>query len=146
MTPNWKQDLGQQGVQAALGAAFLFGGGTPPAKWLLSGVNPWLLAGLLYLGSGASLSLCRLARKTPPAKLPAGEWPWLAGAILAGTLRAARCRANRLSCRFVPQARGEDHMIGFLLEWSLQNRLFVLLARPGGVCLGNRRAPGDEGP
>jgi hypothetical protein len=46
----------------ALGAALLFGGGTPLAKWLLSSVNPWLLAGLLYLGSGAGLSLYRLVR------------------------------------------------------------------------------------
>jgi len=29
-----------------LGAALLFGGGTPLAKWLLSSVNPWQLAGI----------------------------------------------------------------------------------------------------
>ena len=40
------------GVGAALGAALLFGAGTPLAKMLLVGTDPWLLAGLLYLGSG----------------------------------------------------------------------------------------------
>ena len=84
MKPHWKHGLGHHGVGAALGAALLFGGGTPLAKWLLSSVDPWMLAGLLYLGSGAGLSLYRLARKTRPVKLPAGEWPWLAGAIVAG--------------------------------------------------------------
>jgi drug/metabolite transporter (DMT)-like permease len=69
---------------AALGAALLFGGGTPLAKWLLSSLNPWLLAGLLYLGSGAGLGLYRRVRNAPAGKLPPGEWAWLAGAILAG--------------------------------------------------------------
>ncbi len=81
---KWKLGLGQPGVLAALGAALLFGGGTPLAKWLLSNLSPWLLAGLLYLGSGMGLSLYRLVRNKPRVRLPSGEWPWLAGAILAG--------------------------------------------------------------
>ncbi len=40
------------GVGAALGAVLLFGAGTPLAKLLLVDTSPWLLAGLLYLGSG----------------------------------------------------------------------------------------------
>ena len=77
-------DIRQPGVLAALGAALLFGGSTPLAKWLLASIDPWLLAGLLYLGSGAGLSLYRLIRHAPPGRLAPGEWPWLAGAILAG--------------------------------------------------------------
>jgi drug/metabolite transporter (DMT)-like permease len=76
--------LRERGVLAALAAALLFGGGTPLAKWLLSSVNPWLLAGLLYLGSGVGLSTFRLVRRAPPARLPPGEWVWLAGAVLTG--------------------------------------------------------------
>lgn len=76
--------LNQPGVPAALAAALLFGGGTPFAKWLLAGVNPWLLAGLLYLGSGLGLSAYRIIRRAPRVRLPAGEWPWLIGAIGAG--------------------------------------------------------------
>ena len=81
---DWKYGLRQPGVMAALGAALLFGGGTPLAKWLLSSVNPWLLAGLLYLGSGGGLALYRLARHAPAGTLPPNEWRWLVGAILAG--------------------------------------------------------------
>jgi drug/metabolite transporter (DMT)-like permease len=73
------------GVGAALGAALLFGAGTPLAKLLLAGTSPWLLAGLLYLGSGLGLSLLRLFRRGEQrAKLVPGEWPWFAGAVLAG--------------------------------------------------------------
>lgn len=58
-----------QGVLAALGAALLFGGGIPIAKLLLGPVNPWLLAGLLYLGSGLGLALWRLLRNSATVHL-----------------------------------------------------------------------------
>ena len=74
----------QPGVMAAICAALLFGAGTPLAKQLLSGVDPWMLAGLLYLGSGLGLGAWRLVRRAAPVKLPPGQWLWLAGAILAG--------------------------------------------------------------
>lgn len=76
--------LGHPGILAALGAAVLFGGGTPFAKLLLGNVNPWMLAGLFYLGSGFGLWLYRWLRKSGPAAMAASEWPWLAGAILSG--------------------------------------------------------------
>jgi drug/metabolite transporter (DMT)-like permease len=72
------------GVSAALGAAFLFGSGTPVAKMLLASVGPWMLAGLFYLGSGVGLTLYRLAVGAPSRKLAQGEALWLGGAILAG--------------------------------------------------------------
>ncbi|NDP49333.1 MAG: DMT family transporter [Sulfuriferula multivorans] len=81
---NWKEGLRQPGVPAALGAALLFGAGTPLAKWLLDAVNPWLLAGLLYLGSGVGLSLYRWLIHAPAVRLPKNEVTWFAGAILAG--------------------------------------------------------------
>ena len=81
---DWKQGLRQPGVMAALGAALLFGGSTPLAKGLLASIHPWLLAGLLYLGSGAGLALYRLVRPSPAEKRPLKEWGWLAGAIFAG--------------------------------------------------------------
>ncbi|MDY7578939.1 EamA family transporter [Herbaspirillum sp. RTI4] len=76
--------LRREGIPAALGAALLFGAGTPLAKLLLHAVNPWLLAGLLYLGSGLGLSLYRYLSHAPAVKLPSNEAPWFAGAILAG--------------------------------------------------------------
>lgn len=77
------------GIDSALLAALLFGATTPAAKWLLSGVSPWLLAGLLYLGAGlglAGLGLYRrqFGRMAQEASLKASDWPWLSGAIMAG--------------------------------------------------------------
>ena len=81
---EWKNGFRQAGVPAALGAALLFGAGTPLAKWLLDAVSPWMLAGLLYLGSGLGLALYRRLRRAPPVRLATNEAAWLAGAILAG--------------------------------------------------------------
>ena len=83
---NGAHGLLQPGIGAALGAALLFGAGTPLAKWLLMVVDPWLLAGLLYLGSGLGLTLYRLLRQGTTARLAPAEWPWLIGAVVAGGL------------------------------------------------------------
>lgn len=72
------------GILAALAAALLFGAGTPFAKLLLGETSPWLLAGLLYIGSGAGLFIVRCVRRAPAGGLARGERAWLAGAILAG--------------------------------------------------------------
>ncbi len=76
--------LAQPGVLATLLAAALFGAGTPLAKLLLAQTSPWLLAALLYLGSGLGLFVLRVLRKAPPVQLPRGQGKWLAGAVLAG--------------------------------------------------------------
>ena len=73
-----------RGVLAALLAALLFGAGTPAAKLLLASTSPWLLAALLYLGSGIGLFAWRRVRRAAPVRLARGEWRWLAGAVLAG--------------------------------------------------------------
>lgn len=72
------------GVQAGIASAVLFGAGTPVAKLLLGEVSPWLLAGLLYLGSGLGLGLYRIVRRLPRVRLAAGERLPLAGAVLFG--------------------------------------------------------------
>jgi len=76
--------LRQPGVAAAIGAALLFGAGTPLAKALLAGIDPYALAGLLYLGSGLGLTLYRRLIHAPVVHLPRVERLWFAGAILAG--------------------------------------------------------------
>ena len=73
-------------VLYALGAAALFGASTPFAKLLTGDMQPVLLAGLLYLGSGMGLTLARSVRDGgfEPSGRRRNEWPWLLGAILFG--------------------------------------------------------------
>ncbi|WP_345372944.1 DMT family transporter [Frondihabitans cladoniiphilus] len=79
-----RASLSNRGVQAALLSAVLFGAGTPLAKLLLGDVSPWLLAGLLYCGSGIGLTIIRVIRRAPRVHLARRDvWP-LAGAIAAG--------------------------------------------------------------
>ncbi len=77
------------GVPLALASAVLFGASTPLAKVLLGSIDPWFLAGLLYLGAGIGLAIVRqtgkaLNRVPSEARLCNRDLPWLAGAILAG--------------------------------------------------------------
>ncbi len=78
--------LRNPGVQAALAAALLFGAGTPIAKLLLADVSPWMLAGLLYLGSGLGLGAYRLIRRASRPHLERRELLPLAGAVFFGGL------------------------------------------------------------
>jgi drug/metabolite transporter (DMT)-like permease len=74
----------------ALAAALLFGASTPFAKLLVGNVQPLLLAGLLYLGSGLGLAALIAARAVTgrtdggALRIPRAELPWLAGAIFFG--------------------------------------------------------------
>lgn len=72
------------GVAAALLAALLFGAGTPLAKLLLQQMSPWLLAGLLYLGSGVGLAFFRAIGRQPAVRLAPTESGWLIAAIISG--------------------------------------------------------------
>jgi drug/metabolite transporter (DMT)-like permease len=82
--------LAWPGAPLALGSAALFGASTPLAKLLLGqGVDPWLLAGVLYLASGIGLSLVQIARAglgmaAAEAPLRRADLPWLALVVLAG--------------------------------------------------------------
>lgn len=86
MTPS--KLLSKSGVQAALAAALLFGAGTPLAKSLLANINPWLMAGLLYLGAGLGLTLYRYLNNSPKVTLPHNETLWFAAAVLSGGIVA----------------------------------------------------------
>lgn len=76
--------LNVTGIPAALLAALLFGASTPLAKLLLLRVDAWMLAALLYLGSGLGLLVLRRLRRSPGVRLARGEARWLAGAVLSG--------------------------------------------------------------
>jgi drug/metabolite transporter (DMT)-like permease len=81
------------GVYSALAGAFLFGASTPVAKLLVGELDPLLLAGLLYAGSGLGLTLWLLARRARAGTrrrivFARGDYPWLAGAVVAGGIGA----------------------------------------------------------
>ena len=77
------------GVALALASAALFGASTPLAKLLLGGMSPWLLAGLLYLGSGFGLAAIHTVRwlmnvRPQEAALRRADLPWLAAVVVTG--------------------------------------------------------------
>jgi len=80
--------VNRSAIVMALASAALFGAGTPAAKLLVGGIQPWLLAGLLYLGSGLGLGAVLVARLLVGGARPVwptrADLPWLAGAVLAG--------------------------------------------------------------
>jgi drug/metabolite transporter (DMT)-like permease len=82
--------LAWPGAPLAIASAALFGASTPFAKLLLGdGVNPWVLVGLLYLGSGIGLSLVHVGRRaigltSKEASLKRADLPWLGLVVLSG--------------------------------------------------------------
>ena len=77
------------GIPLALLSSVLFGASTPFAKLLLGTVDPWMIAGLLYLGAGIGLAAVHLGRRAlglPIAEAPLrrADLPWLGAVILAG--------------------------------------------------------------
>lgn len=79
------------GVPLALGSAILFGASAPLSKLLIGSIDPWLLAGILYLGAGAGLALVHWGRpviglQTVEAALKRPDLPWLAAVIAFGGL------------------------------------------------------------
>lgn len=77
------------GVPLALGSAAFFGAAAPLAKLLLGSLDPWLLAGLLYLGAGIGLAVVQMGRRflglpNPEAALQRCDMPWLAAVVLFG--------------------------------------------------------------
>ncbi len=85
---QWLPGLWPGGV-LALASAALFGASTPFAKILLGTIDPWMLAGLLYLGSGIGLFFVRIARRSlsmdqAEVALRGKDWFWLAGAVVTG--------------------------------------------------------------
>jgi drug/metabolite transporter (DMT)-like permease len=76
---------GNRGVALALAAAVLFGLSTPASKVLLGELDPFQLAGLLYLGAalGTATSFLR-ERRRPEERLDRRNRARLAGAVVFG--------------------------------------------------------------
>jgi len=139
-----------RGVPLAIGAAVLFGLSAPFAKLLLRGAAPQLLAGLLYLGSGAGLLLVWMARRArsrgrAEAPLARRDAPWLAGAIAFGgvlgplLLMAGLARTPASSASLLLNLEG---VLTALLAWFVFRENFdrrialgMLVIVAGGVVL-----------
>ncbi len=77
------------GIVLALLSAALFGASTPLSKILLGNADPWMMAGLLYLGAGIGLAAVHLSRnalRLPAAEAPLrrADRPWLTAVIVSG--------------------------------------------------------------
>lgn len=127
-----------RGIGAALAAAALFGVSTPLAKALLGAMDPWMLAGLLYSGSGIGLALVPLLRRSPRAALEPGEWPWLAGAIALGGVAAPAllmlglARVPASSAALLLNAEG---VMTALLAWFVFRENFDRRVALGMACI-----------
>ena len=77
------------GVPLALASAIFFGAVTPFSKYLLGGIDPWMLAGILYLAAGIGLLAVHLfnrstAQKSSEVSLNSQDMPWLLTVIGIG--------------------------------------------------------------
>src|SRR5215813_13058983 len=84
-----KTQRNYNGPVLALSSAFLFGASTPIAKLLLGITDPLLLAGLLYLGSGAGLALVETGGRSlglgrSEAPLRVRDLGWLGAIVFFG--------------------------------------------------------------
>ena len=119
-------NVGDIGVWAALASAFLFGAGTPLAKILLDGqlgtVSPWLLAGLLYAGSGLGLLVYRIVKKLPTPRLQRSESLWLGAAVVCGGAIAPvllMFGLTRMAASHASLLLNAEAVLTTLLAWAL---------------------------
>lgn len=95
--------LGRQPLLYILISAVLFGISPPLAKLLVKDIPPVALAGFLYLGAFAGLSIysflmrTALGGNTRAAGLRRGDVPWLLGSVVSGGIIAPICLMFGLS-------------------------------------------------
>ena len=142
----------RRAILHALLSAALFGASTPFAKTLVREVEPLVLAGLLYLGSGVGLAIWRGMRPRAAGPLGAGDWPWLGAAILSGGVAAPALFMFGLSSIDGAAASlllNFEAVFTALLAWivfreNFDRRIFLGMAAivTGGVILSWGGAPG----
>lgn len=135
------------GIAYALAAALLFGASTPAAKLLVGVVDPWMLAGLFYAGSGLGLGIWRLIRRLRGQVSEAGlrrvELPWLAAAILCGGVVGpilllaglARVSASMASLLLTLEGVATALIAWFLFRENFDRRILLGMAAIAGGAL-----------
>ncbi len=86
---DYEITMNRTGILLALLSAILFGASTPFGKLLLGAVDPWMMAGLLYLSAGLGLAAVHASRaalriSAVEAPLRRSDMPWLALVVLFG--------------------------------------------------------------
>ena len=152
----------RRGVVYALVAATLFGISATLSKLALRDTSPELLAGLLYLGSGAGLTLLWIGRRIAASSgtsLARRDLPWFAASILAGGVAApmllmlglARTTASTGSLMLNLEGAFTAGLAWFVFGESFDRRiaLGMLVIIAGGVVLswgGSAELGGFTGP
>ncbi|HXJ79043.1 MAG TPA: DMT family transporter [Candidatus Methylomirabilis sp.] len=148
------------GAGPALLAAVLFGASTPLAKLLLRGMDPWMLAGVLYLGSGLGLEALRIVTAAGSrSRIEPRTWLRLGAAIVAGGVVApvllmtglARSQASTAALLLNLEGVFTVLLARFVLREHVSRRITVGMASivAGGVALtvgGHAMAGGWLGP
>jgi drug/metabolite transporter (DMT)-like permease len=152
-------------VLSAISAGVLFGASTPLAKSLVHGIDPWMLAGLLYLGSGIGLGTYTVLRHFLHATSAddvflrgADRW-WLAAAIGSGGVVAPVLMMYGLSATAASSASlllNLEGVFSVLIAWFVFRENFdrrvalgvlaitagaLLLSLNGGLVWGNVIGP-----
>lgn len=157
-TANMPTTSRTNGPLLAIASAALFGASTPFAKRLLGdGLDPWLLAGLLYLGSGLGLGVASLFRRrfqaATEAPLRKPDLPWLALVVFFGGIAGPLLLMIGLSRTAATSAAlllNLEGLATMAIAWvvfreSVDRRLLVGAAAilAGAVVLSWRGGPGD---
>lgn len=132
--------MNRSGPLYAFAAAALFGLAAPASKLLVGVVDPWLLAGLLYSGSGLGLALFRIVLATrggnSVTQLSRAELPWLAGAIAFGGIVApvllmvglARTEASPASLLLTLESAATALIAWFIFRENFDRRIALGMA------------------
>lgn len=146
------QAFKSSGFAYALIAALLFGASAPASKLLLVKVDPWLLAGMLYFGSGVGLAILIFTRSAFKKSLSSGpgflaqkDFPWLGLATLFGGIVApvllmyglARIEAASASLFLNMEGVFTAVLAWFVFREHFDRRIFmgILLIVLGGLIL-----------
>jgi len=144
------------GIYYALAGAALFGASTPIAKLLVGVIEPVMLAGLLYAGSGLGLGLWLALRGSAKSgaerpRFAPGDTKWLAGAVISGgvigpallMLGLVATPASAASLLLNMEAVFTVLLAWFVFRENFDRRVMLgmVLIVCGGVILGWR--PGD---